>query len=259
MSNNKSGKLELVFHPIKKGEEYSVSLNYDPGVIEDIIIPSTYNGLPVTAIKAEGFNYSVKSVKIPDSIKSIGHSAFRKNENLKSIDLPKSITGIGWGAFKYCGLTSIDIPEKVKSIGNPQAFSGCVDLESIEVSPNNKTLKAEGNCLIEIKTGTLLCGCKASVIPDYVKIIDRHAFYECVGLTEIVIPDSVTTIGDFAFGKCSNLTRIILSAGVNLKGFAFNDCNNLNKVFFRGSASEWEVIDKKYNEELTKAKVEFIK
>jgi len=251
------GKLNLEFKPIKKGTEYAVSLDWDSNIIDDIEVPATYNGLPVTAIKAEGFWYSVGSIKLPDSIKSIGYKAFEDNRELKGIDFPGGLTSIGYSAFKNCGLTSVFIPEKIKNVGNPQAFSSCVDLAGIEVSPKNKALTGEGNCLIEIKTGKLLCGCKTSVIPYYVTSIDFHAFFGCSGLTEIIIPDSVTEIGGFAFSKCSNLSKLTIPAGVNIKGFAFRDTENITEIFFNGDKAEWDLIDKQYNPELSKAKVHF--
>ena len=68
---------------------------------------------------------------IPNSVTSIGSSAFYGCESLTSIEIPNSVTSIGYYAFYYCSsLTSIEIPNSVTSIGD-SAFSGCSSLTKI--------------------------------------------------------------------------------------------------------------------------------
>jgi hypothetical protein len=68
---------------------------------------------------------------IPNSVTSIGDSAFYYCPSLTSITIPNSVTEIAYGAFSGCSsLTSIDIPDGVTSIGN-SAFSGCKSLKTI--------------------------------------------------------------------------------------------------------------------------------
>ena len=66
---------------------------------------------------------------IPDSVTSIGESAFSECSSLTSINIPDSVTSIGDHAFSRCSsLTSITIPNSVTSIGE-NAFEGCYNLE----------------------------------------------------------------------------------------------------------------------------------
>ena len=184
----------LEYTLIDDGTAYSVSR----GTVTtgDVVIPSTYNGLPVTTIRYYGFaNASgIKNIIIPNSVTDIEFSAFNGCSNLSTITIPTSVENIGYNAFAGCDnlsitwyynpllenslirdyLTEVIIPDSVESI-SASAFQGCYKLESI-------------------------------TIPDSVTSIDDFAFYGCTGLTNITIPNSVTSIGIFAFGSCDNLS-----------------------------------------------------
>ncbi len=126
------------------------------GTSTEVVIPSTYNGKPVTNIGYYAFEYcsSLTSVTIGNSVTSIGSSAFYNCYRLTSVVFEENsqLTSIGDYAFYYCtSLTSIEIPDSVTSIGS-YAFSGCSKLTSIE-------------------------------IPDSVTSIGSYAFYNCSSLT----------------------------------------------------------------------------
>ena len=61
---------------------------------------------------------NIKTVVIKDGVTSIGSSAFCLCTGLTSIEIPNSVTSIGVQAFYISGLTSIEIPNSVTSIGN---------------------------------------------------------------------------------------------------------------------------------------------
>ena len=72
---------------------------------------------------------------IPDSVTSIGSSAFYDCTSLTSITIPDSVTSIGGRAFYSCtSLTSITIPDSVTSIG-VQTFYGCTSLKEVYCKP----------------------------------------------------------------------------------------------------------------------------
>jgi len=62
------------------------------------------------------------SVEMPNTITSIGESAFAYCDSLKSISLPDSLTTIGNEAFKSCNLSTIELPKNIKTLGG-RAFS----------------------------------------------------------------------------------------------------------------------------------------
>ena len=74
-----------------------------------------------------------KSYNIPNSVTSIGYSAFIDCTSITSITIPDSVTSIDSSAFGGCSsLKSITIPNSVTSIGY-YAFYGCTSLTSVTI------------------------------------------------------------------------------------------------------------------------------
>ena len=166
----------------------------------EILIPTTYNGLPVVSVEASAFlnNTAITSVVLPDSITSIGENAFNGCESLTSVTFGKNsqLSSIGPGAFNYCySLESITIPESVTNIGS-DAFIYCYGLRSVTFGENSQ--------LTSIGDG---------------------AFNWCESLESITIPASVTSIGEWAFVECYrlvevwNLSKLNITAGSEDNGY----------------------------------------
>jgi hypothetical protein len=100
---------ELIFEVSSDLNSYVVKGLGGIPASKDIIIPATYQGVPVTAIGNSAFpGMQITSVTIPNSVAQIGAGAFYQSTNLTNITISNSVTEIGDEAFCECtGLTSI--------------------------------------------------------------------------------------------------------------------------------------------------------
>jgi hypothetical protein len=109
------------------------------GTNNDVVIPSTIDGLPVTSIGTNAFlnaYYTVTSVTVTDSVTNIGDGAFSGCGMLTNVTMGNGVTSIGDGVFYECtSLTSVMIPNSVTSIGNA-AFDNCTGLTSVYFQGN---------------------------------------------------------------------------------------------------------------------------
>ena len=249
-------------HNIKGEEDYDyegVEFTFDSssrtysvtgytGSGESVMIPSKYNGYPVTSIGEYAFYEctNLTSVTIGNRVTSIEDSAFESCENLTSVEIGNGVTSIGWSAFDCCtSLTNIVIPDSVTSIGD-YAFSSCTSLTSVEI-PDSVTSMGEGaflycTNLTGVKIGNRVTSIEDSAfescenltsveIGNGVTSIGWSAFNGCTSLASIVIPDSVMSIGDYAFSSCTSLTSVEIGDSVESIGeIAFCNCTSLTSV-----------------------------
>ena len=193
--------------------------------------------------------------EIPESVTSIGGSAFRDCVSLTSVTIPGSVTKIEWCAFGGC--VSL---EDVYYVGNQAQWS------KIEIEDNNEPLLGAKLHLI---TGYGTCGedltwtltydgvltiSGTGEMTDYPNFADvpwnayrekilsvvmepgvtsvgEYAFFQCINMTSVEMPEGVTSIGDNAFSACRNLTSAVIPESVTNIGFAaFMACNGLTSV-----------------------------
>ena len=153
---------------------------------------------------------------------SIGDDAFKYCYGLTNVDIPNSVISIGNYAFYGSNLTSINIPNSVTSIGS-YTFGYCSNLTSINI-PNSVT--SIGSYAIGF------CSDLTSIkIPNSVTTISDNVFFGCSRLTNINIPNSVISIGNGAFRGCSNVTNITIPNSVTSIGdYAFDGCISLTSI-----------------------------
>ena len=153
---------------------------------------------------------------------------------ITDIDIPNSVTTIGRSAFNNCiFVTNLEISKSVMSIGE-DAFLGCShQLNSIVVENGNTCFDSRDNCnaLIDTKTNTLILGSKNTTIPESVTSIGENAFYKCSGLSSVTIPESVTSIGRYAFYESGLSGKLTIPETITSLGdHAFSYCSELDSI-----------------------------
>jgi hypothetical protein len=216
-----SGTPGLAYELINNGAAYNVGT----GTVTSgaVVIPASYNGLPVTEIRNNAFvSKDIISVTIPASVVVIGESAFYSCTSLETVTFAvgSQLTSIGNSVFAGCtSLTSITIPVGVTTLGPVNAdmrggsvFSGCTSLKTITFAPGSQ-----------------------------LTIIENGMFNNCTSLTGITIPAGVTEIGWGAFLNCTSLETVSFASGSRLKSIgdrAFNGCTNLTSINLPASVTD---------------------
>lgn len=189
-----------------------------------VTIPSTLGGYPTVAIVNNVFsnNTNLVSVVIPDSIKTIGYSAFLYCTELISVDLGEGATSIDSNAFYGCSsLISVIIPDSVTYLGE-DVFSGC-SMVTTAVLGSGMTTTGNG----------IFRGCSSLehvTIPSSIIEIGSYAFLYCSSLSEFTLPSNIISIGEMAFRGCG-FTTIHISDNVEfIGGYVFCSSNDLISI-----------------------------
>ncbi len=202
------------------------------GADENIIIPETIYGCPVTeitdlnifakvkpksitvpgTIKKAGFNTSygwdeLETLIYKDGVEHINACSISKFKNLKNVKLSSTLKTIG--AYTFCdtpSLKSLDIPASVTSIGD-RAFE------------NSGLTKVDISQLRNVKMGACVfmdcANLEELILPQDMTVVPRVLASGCVKLNKIDIPATVKKIEYHAFNE-TGLSHVVLPAGLEV-------------------------------------------
>lgn len=186
--------------------------------LSEYVVPSG-----VSTINRYAFNRAnLKSVKISDSVKTIGYSAFSNCSNLSNVIFGTGLKTIEGNAFDDCdSLLSITLPDSLEVI-DYRIFPRCSNLSTV-ILPNS---------LKSIGTAFQKCDGLVSInIPDSIELIEDYAFEDCNSLKDVILPNSIKSIGDGAFENCKSLESIVIPDSVeSIRHAVFYGCDSLKNV-----------------------------
>lgn len=211
----------------------------------------------ITAINEGAFcrQYHLKSINIPQGVKSIGAFAFLNCRSLKEIVLPESVKKLAVSAFEGCeNLEKINL-EYVERIER-NAFENCRSLNgdlvisdrtvkigtsAFELSGISSVTVGSGVAAIESATFRSCHNLKKVVLSEGLTKIDKYAFTHCENLTEAVIPSSVKYIGGAAFWGCRLEDVVLPPAPDFISKDAFTGCKLATKIVGKVSNPDFEM------------------
>lgn len=263
----------------------TVTITSYKGDAENVEIPSTIDDNDVVEIYGDTFNDkdNLKSVEIPDTVKTIDNDAFNNCPKLQKVIIPESVTNIGEDIFDKCDNVTVFGEEDSRSeekfanstrvnfkfinnenkqtsrtetgandFGYSTHYDGTITITSYKGNAENVEIPSsiDDMDVTEIYGDTFKDNdnLRSVKIPTTVKSISSDAFYNCSKLQKILIPSSVNSIGQHAVNNCNNV--IIFGAQdsradqtFSNSSIQFKDISEFNKVIDKNG---WENTDGKW-------------
>ena len=234
----------------------------------NIEIPTTLGGCTVTGLGEYSFateengsplydihHHNIHSVTIPESVTSIGQSAFEACFSLDSLIIKDAATSIGASAFDGCShLTTLSLGKNITTIGD-YAFQRCSNLTNVTIPQSVTSIGRQAFYLTDLNTLTIkgpiksmgyaaFAGCTnltSLSLYDGIQTIGEGAFINSTSLEAVTIPQSVTSIGASAFVNCSNLSTITIPEKVTtIESNTFNGCSHLESIMLPAGLTSFQ-------------------
>lgn len=159
-----------------KGGSYHVTGYHGEAV--NIVIPDTYNDVPVTVIAEDAFAESdIQTIKVGGNVEMIEGGAFYHASLLREVELPASLRDLGATAVTH------------------GVFAGCVSLEKVTFEKGSNLEKIGDFAFYHCEN------LREIEIPNSVTYIGSASFFSCSSLMELTIPENAF-VGIRAFDNC---------------------------------------------------------
>lgn len=217
--------------------------------LEELILPE---GVTEIGEFAVAYSTSLKSLKLPSTVKKIGKSAFTDcikfspevftlPAGLEHIEkqafyecrslegeiiLPDGLKSIKDAAFYHTRLSKVNFPESIEYIGN-MTFTGC----------NLKSIFLPDDCWLEWTGGQFYnnIALTEAHLPENATFIPEAIFDGCMSLESVNIPQNIERIGEFAFSDCA-ITDVHLPETLKrIDSDAFQSCRRLQTIVLPSS------------------------
>ncbi|MBO6263058.1 MAG: leucine-rich repeat domain-containing protein, partial [Clostridia bacterium] len=171
---------------------------------------------------------SLKEIKIPNSVFSIGVKAFNGWACDTLVLDSEELVNITNYAFYGARIKHLVIGEQVKTIGQ-YAFDACTELETVVFK--GATAITGGYAF---RGNTSL---KSVVFEDPdADMSGSYIFKDCTSLESFTFPANMTNIPTYLFEGCTALTSVTIGENIDLVGnYAFKDCLNLKSIYIPAS------------------------
>ncbi len=225
---------------------YNNESNWENGVLYiNNHLVAAYNrekdGFVITTGNVSG-DYTIKK-----GTRTIADDAFRNCTNLTSIKIPDSVTSIGRNAFENCtSLTSINVDENnpnYMTFGDVLFSKNKKELIYFPAGKKLATYTVPDSVTSIWSNAFNYCkNLKSVTIPGSVKNIGGTTFQDC-SVEAIAISNGVTSIDALAFSYCRNLTSITIPDSVTSIGKDIFHSIPTKHIYYQGSKEQWDMID----------------
>lgn len=232
--------------------------------IAELVVPSKIEEKPVVSFAPDACAYlnDVVSIYLPDSILSVGFSAFRECRKLKTIHFPETLPTFDSNWLRNCvSLERLELPGRLGKIdasvfdvphlkelrigaGANEIVPGAFQksgLEKLEVDDANPLLMSDGRALYSFDGSILVALAVPSEsyqVRDGCRAIAKKAFGHFPCLREIGLPATVRIVGDFSFAK-TRISRFDAPKSLKCIGEkAFFNCSELQEVHLNEGLEE---------------------
>lgn len=237
-----------------ENDQITITGHNNPPVV--MTVPEKIDGKVVVTIDSSAFEneMGIGKVILPESVTTIGDSAFSRCENLYDFNGPGVTVVDGYAFYNCSSLNSVVLGETPKSVGY-MAFEstpmkakdiedGVCYLDSIALADYTNDIGAT----VTLREGTkcIATSCFNSnqmitiKLPQSLRNISNSAFAYAPNLQSIEIPDTVEWIADRAFSCCSKLTTFKVSENTAFSGNPLDVCYNV--TVYSTVGSQWHQL-----------------